>query len=83
MNKTPVKDVPFGWLRIGGYLWYMSFLIVAFIVCIGMLTGEMEATLKNALLLTWNFADEIRQQQQEFINRGGKFIIPLPEASVM
>lgn len=53
MNKQPVKDVPFGWLRIGGYLWYMSFLIVAFIVGIGMLTGEMEATLKNALMLTW------------------------------
>jgi len=53
MNKTPVKDVSLGWLRIVGYLWYMSFLIVAFIVCIGMLTGTMEATLKNALLLTW------------------------------
>jgi len=39
--------------------------------------------ISHALLLTWNFADEIRQQQQEFINRGGKFIIPLPEAHVM
>jgi hypothetical protein len=35
------------------------------------------------LLLTWNFADEIIAQQQEFLNRGGRFIVPVPEPAVV
>ncbi|OAI57041.1 hypothetical protein AYO49_03030 [Verrucomicrobiaceae bacterium SCGC AG-212-N21] len=36
-----------------------------------------------AVLLVWNFAEEVMQQQAEYRRKGGRFVIPLPELRVV
>ena len=35
------------------------------------------------LALAWNFSKEIIKQQEEYLSLGGKFILPIPELSIL
>ncbi|WP_218814795.1 class I SAM-dependent methyltransferase [Rickettsiella endosymbiont of Dermanyssus gallinae] len=43
----------------------------------------LDKKIEYALLLTWNFTEEILEQQKAFREQGGKFIVPLPHVKTL
>jgi C-methyltransferase C-terminal domain/Putative zinc binding domain/Methyltransferase domain len=43
----------------------------------------LETTPDFLLLLAWNYKDEIAEQQAEYLDRGGRFIVPVPTPEIL
>jgi len=35
------------------------------------------------LLVAWNYRDEVIRQQAEYLERGGRFIVPVPSPEIL
>jgi len=46
-------------------------------------TATEEAWPEYALLFAWSFADEVRKRRADYLQRGGQFIVPLPDVRML